>query len=150
MNVDDGSEDIRWIRGLGGDRLPAVSYALLRNLKKGLLFAIGEGSSDFVVWLLHACGDTCRPWQVYGITRSLAFGRGVGVVLSEMRACVFIRGLEHVVFGTTAATFKSCLCVLWMGVLHTYLVFFYMPPQAFMIFYKKLKNVSCEYNRLNG
>ena len=43
VNVDDGLEDIRWIRGLGG-KLPAASYALLPNLKKGLFFAIGEGS----------------------------------------------------------------------------------------------------------
>ena len=34
MNVDDGLEDIRWIRGLGGEKLPAASYALLSNLKK--------------------------------------------------------------------------------------------------------------------
>ena len=35
MNVDDGLENIRWIRGLGGEKLPAASYALLPNLKKG-------------------------------------------------------------------------------------------------------------------
>ena len=28
MNVDDGVEDIRWIRGLGGETLPVASYAL--------------------------------------------------------------------------------------------------------------------------
>ena len=42
VNVDDGLEVIRRIRGLGGEKLPAASYALLPNLKKGL-FAIGEG-----------------------------------------------------------------------------------------------------------
>ena len=47
MNVDDGLEDIRWIRDLGGVKLPAASYALLPNLKKGLFFAIGEGSRIF-------------------------------------------------------------------------------------------------------
>ena len=26
VNVDDGLEDIRWIRGLGGEKLPAASY----------------------------------------------------------------------------------------------------------------------------
>ena len=35
VNVDDGLENIRWIRGLGGEKLPAASYALLPNLKKG-------------------------------------------------------------------------------------------------------------------
>ena len=48
VNVDDGLEDIRWIRGLGGEKLPAASNALLSNLKKGLFFAIGEGSRIFV------------------------------------------------------------------------------------------------------
>ena len=43
VNVDDELEEIRWIRGLRGERLPAASYALLPNLKKGLFFAIGEG-----------------------------------------------------------------------------------------------------------
>ena len=44
VNVDDTPEYIRWIRRLGGEKLPAASYALLPNLKKGLFFAIGEGS----------------------------------------------------------------------------------------------------------
>ena len=47
MNVDDCLEGIRWIRGLGGEKLPAASNALLPNLKKGLFFAIGEGSENF-------------------------------------------------------------------------------------------------------
>ena len=46
MNVDDGLEDIRWICGLGGKKLPAASSALLSNLEKGLFFAIGEGYVD--------------------------------------------------------------------------------------------------------
>ena len=48
VNVDDGLEDIRWIRGLGGEKLPAASNAFLSNLKKRLFFAIGEGSRIFV------------------------------------------------------------------------------------------------------
>ena len=43
MNVDDGLEDIRWIRGLGGEKLPAASDALFPNIKKSVFFAIGEG-----------------------------------------------------------------------------------------------------------
>ena len=35
--------------------------------------------------------------------------RGVGVVLSEMRSCVFMYSLEYVVFGNAAATFKYYL-----------------------------------------
>ena len=53
MNADDGLEDIRWIRGLGGERLPAVSYALLPNPRKGIYFAIGEGPKLFVLCFLH-------------------------------------------------------------------------------------------------
>ena len=48
VKVDDGLKDIRWIRDLGGEKLPAASNALLSNLKKGLFFAIGEGSRIFV------------------------------------------------------------------------------------------------------
>ena len=44
VNVDDGLEDIRWIRGLGGEKLPAASNALLSNLKKRLFL----GSRIFV------------------------------------------------------------------------------------------------------
>ena len=52
MNVDDGLEDIRWIRGLEGEKLPAASNALLPDLKTGLFFAIGEGSRIFVACFL--------------------------------------------------------------------------------------------------
>ena len=45
MNVHDGLDDTRWIRGLGGEKLPAASYALLPNPEKGLFFAIREGST---------------------------------------------------------------------------------------------------------
>ena len=57
MDADDGLEDIRWIRGLRGEMLPAASYALLPNLKKGVFFAIGEGSIFFFVCFLHTRGQ---------------------------------------------------------------------------------------------
>ena len=53
MNVDESLDDIRWIRGLEGENLPAASYALLSSLKKGLFFAIGEGSRIFVACFLQ-------------------------------------------------------------------------------------------------
>ena len=72
MNVDDGLEDIRWIRGLGGEKLPAGSYALLPNLTKGLFFAIGEESRN-VVCFLHSSAQMClhqtpgrRPPRITG------------------------------------------------------------------------------------
>ena len=65
MNVDDGLEDIRWIRGLGGEKLPAASNALLPNLEKGLFFAIGEGSRIFVACFLHSSAQM-RLYQTPG------------------------------------------------------------------------------------
>ena len=59
MNVDDALEDIRWIRGRGGEKLPAASYALLPNMKKGLFFAIEEGSRTFVACFLHCSAQMC-------------------------------------------------------------------------------------------
>ena len=47
MNVDDSLEDIRWIRGLGGEKLPAASYALLPNLKKRSIFCHRRGIETF-------------------------------------------------------------------------------------------------------
>ena len=59
MNVDDGLDGIRWIRGLGGEKLPAASNALRPNLKTGLFFAIGEGSRIFVACFLHSSSQMC-------------------------------------------------------------------------------------------
>ena len=59
MNVDDALEDIRWLRGIGGEKLPAASYALLPNMKKGLFFAIEEGSRTFVACFLHCSAQMC-------------------------------------------------------------------------------------------
>ena len=38
MNVDNGFEDIRWIRDLRGEKLLAASYALLPTIKKAYFF----------------------------------------------------------------------------------------------------------------
>ena len=59
VKVEDGLEDIRWIRGLEGEKLPAASYALLPNLKKGLFFAIVEGSRILVACFLHSSAQMC-------------------------------------------------------------------------------------------
>ena len=49
-NIDDDLQNRMWIHGLGGERLPAMSYALCPNLKKRLIFAIGEGLGFVVVY----------------------------------------------------------------------------------------------------
>ena len=46
VDVDGGLEDINWIRGLRGEKLPAASYALLPNLKK-LYFWPSERDREF-------------------------------------------------------------------------------------------------------
>ena len=81
MNVDDGLEHIRWNRGLGGEKLPAASYALLPSLKKGLFFAIGEGSRFFVACFLpvHSSVQMCL-YQTPGRRPPPITGRFVNTV----------------------------------------------------------------------
>ena len=82
MNVDDGLEDIRWIRGLGGEKLPAASNTLLPNLQKGLFFAIGEGSVVFVAFILHRSAQLCL-YQTPGRRPPPITGRFVNTVTRE-------------------------------------------------------------------
>ena len=79
MNVDDGLEDIRWIRGLGGEKLPAAPYALLPKLKKGLFLVIGEGSRNFVACFLHNSTQMCLC-QTPGLPPPRISGRFVNTV----------------------------------------------------------------------
>ena len=79
VNVDDGLEDIRWIRGLGGEKLPAASYTLLPNLKKCLFFAIREGSRIFVACFLHSSAQMCL-YQTPGRRPPPITGRFVNTV----------------------------------------------------------------------
>ena len=79
VNVDDGLEDIRWIRGLGGEKLPAASYAILPNLKKCPFYAIGEGSRNFVACFLHSSAQMCL-YQTPGRCPPPITGRFVNTV----------------------------------------------------------------------
>ena len=79
VNVDDGLEDIRWIRGLGGEKLPAASNALLPNLTNGLFFAIGVGSRIFVACFLHSSAPMCL-YQTPGRRPPRVTGRVVNTV----------------------------------------------------------------------
>ena len=47
MSADDGLEDIRWIHGQGGERLPAASYALLPKSEKKVCFCHRRGIANF-------------------------------------------------------------------------------------------------------
>ena len=79
VNVDDGYEDIRWICGLGGEKLPTASCALLPDLKEGLSFAMGEGSRNFVPCLLHSNSQT-YSYQAPGRHQPRITGRFVNTV----------------------------------------------------------------------
>ena len=59
VNVDDGLEDIRWIRGLGGEKLPAASNALLQNMKKRHTFLPSERDQNFSSPVLYTAAPTC-------------------------------------------------------------------------------------------
>ena len=58
VNVDDSLEDIRWIRGLGGEKSPAVSYALLPNMEKGL-FLPSERDREFLSTVFYTAAPKC-------------------------------------------------------------------------------------------
>ena len=79
MNVDDGLKDISWIHGLGGEKLPVASYALLPNQKKDLFFAIGERSRFFVACFLHSSAQMSL-YQTPGRRPSRIIGRFVNTV----------------------------------------------------------------------
>ena len=65
-----------WSRG---EKLPAASYAPLPNLKKGLFFAIGEGSRFFVACFLHSSTQMCL-YQTPGRRPPPTTGRFVNTV----------------------------------------------------------------------
>ena len=71
--------NIRRIRGLGGEKLPAASNAPLSNLEKGLFFAIGEGSITLVVHFLHSSAQMCS-YQTLGRRPPPITGRSVNTV----------------------------------------------------------------------
>ena len=60
--------------------MPAVSYALLPNLKKVNIFAIGEGSRFFVACFLHSSAQM-RLCQTPGRRRPLITGRFVNTAV---------------------------------------------------------------------
>ena len=79
VKVDDGLEDIRWVRRLGTEKLPATPDALLANLKEGVFFAIGEGSRFFVNCFLHSSAQRCL-YQTPGRCPPRITGRFVNTV----------------------------------------------------------------------
>ena len=59
--------------------MPAASYALLPNLKKGIFFAIGEGSRILVACFLHNSAQMCL-YQTLGRCTPRITGRFVSAV----------------------------------------------------------------------
>ena len=60
-NVDDGLEDIRWICGLGGEKLPAASYVLLSNLEQKRKKP-SEGDRDFLSSVFYTAALVSDAW----------------------------------------------------------------------------------------
>ena len=84
VNVDDGPEDIRCIRVLGGEKLPAASYSLLLNLKKSSIFPRGDGSRIFVACFLHSSAQTCL-YQTPGRRPPRITGRFVNTAVTTVQ-----------------------------------------------------------------
>ena len=79
VNIDDLQNSKR-IDFLGGQRLPVMSYAFCPNLKKCLIFAIGEESRIFFICFLYKSGQTpgrCPP-QITGLRVNSVTLRWVG------------------------------------------------------------------------
>ena len=108
VNVDDGAEDIRWIRDLGGEQFPAASYTLLPNLKKRVLrvyFFPSARDRDFVACFLHSSAQMCLC-QTPGRRRPLITGRFVNTA---------VRGptLDGISIRAAVVCFPLLLCTGW-------------------------------------
>ena len=79
VNVDDGLENIRWIRGLGGEKLPAASYALLP--KRAYFLPPERDREHFVAGFLHKSALMCF-YQTFGRRPPPFTGRFVNTVTS--------------------------------------------------------------------
>ena len=79
VNVDDALEETGGpVRGLRGEKLPAASYVFLPNLRKGLFFAVGEGSRFCRLFSKQLC--LC---QTPGRRRPLITGRSVNSAVRD-------------------------------------------------------------------
>ena len=65
VNVDDGPEDIRWIQGLGGEKLPPASYAFLLKPDFSFFFLHRRGVDNFVACFL-LCSAHTWFYQTHG------------------------------------------------------------------------------------
>ena len=78
VNEDDGLED-RWIRVLGGEKLPAASYALLPKPEKRPVFCHRRGIEIFVACFLNGSAQMCL-YQTPGRRPPPITGRFVNTV----------------------------------------------------------------------
>ena len=79
MSVNDGLEGIIGFRGLGGETLAAVSYALRPNIRKLMFCGNGVGSRVFVVCFLHISCQICF-YETPGPPTPQITDRGVSTV----------------------------------------------------------------------
>ena len=98
MSANYGLGGIIGIRGLGGERLAAASYALRQNFQKVLFYANGEESRVFIVWIPHTSCQICFK-QTPGPPTPHITGRSVRTVTlvwigaSNERASFRVRGV---------------------------------------------------------
>ena len=100
MDVDNGLEDIMWIRGLGGDRSPTAYYALRLNLNiiRRLFFTHSRRYTfDLDIESTHSQPASCRARPDDHLENS-TWIHGVGgerlavvsyVLCSNVRKCLF-------------------------------------------------------------
>ena len=83
--MDDGLEDMIWIRCLGGERLPTTSYALRPNLNKPFLFdseQVGEKRDrDVISFVFYTPADDTPSISIQNkpTVNTLRFGQGQSI-----------------------------------------------------------------------
>ena len=78
MNVDDGLEEIGWIRGLGGEKFPAASYSSPKPDKRPI-FCHGRGIEKCCHLFSHSSAQMCLD-QTLGRRPPRISGRFVNTV----------------------------------------------------------------------
>ena len=86
MNVNDGLEYIMWIRGLGGEGLPAAPYALHLNLKN-IYILLSERIETFIVYFLHYSSTMCLIICLAGAPNERASFRFHDAVVDFVNRC---------------------------------------------------------------
>ena len=114
MKVNDGLEDIRWIRGVRGERLLASSFALLPKLNKSLSVCHRRRIEIFLACVLH-CSTQMLFCQTPGQRGLLVTDRFVNTVHGLAMEATSIRAAVNVPLLLCAGWHQHTDCaVLWL------------------------------------